>query len=382
MKPRIATIQPMTRAAAGFSLIELMVALTLSLILVAGALSILFSTKLTSAENERVARMQEAGRTAFELIMEDGRASGYVGCTHPHTDNSTTPPISNVNSGLANTSLLWNFLQPVYGFEATGGAWSPALDAAIPATDPTPAAGSDILVLRSARPGTPTFRTNALFATDAAIPVDRDASTSLTAGTTAIISDCNNAAVFAVTAFTGAGATATISHATGGAPVANANAYLVPQNHVFPKGSSLQPVQTVVYYIASCQPPLDGVICTAVTPPALWQIVGGSTPQELIQGVEAMQLRYGVDTTNNPNMLADKYMTADAVNAGAYWGNVVSVNMAVLVRSIDEYGVEKDTKVYKLLGGAAQGGADIGPFNDRRSRSVFTTTFTLRNDTT
>jgi type IV pilus assembly protein PilW len=383
MKPRIATIQPMTRPAAGFSLVELMVALTLSLILVAGALSILFSTKLTSAENERIARIQEAGRTAFELIMQDGRTAGYMGCTHPYTDTSLTPAVSNVNNGLASTSLLWNFLQPVYGFEATAGAWSPALDAAIPVTNPTPAPGSDILVLRSARPGTPIFRTNALFASDAVIPVDRDPSTKLVAGTTVIISDCNNAAVFAVTDFNGVGSTATISHTTGGAPVANANTFLVPQNHAFAIGSWLQPVQTVVYYIASCQPPLDGVICTAVTPPALWQIVGGSAPQELIQGVEAMQLRYGVDTTSNPNMLADRYITADAVTAGAYWGNVVSVNLSILVRSIDEYGVEPDTKVYHLLGGAAApGGADFGPFNDRRNRSVFTTTITLRNDTT
>src|SRR5882757_9465560 len=153
MKPCIAMTQPMTRPAAGFSLVELMVALTLSLILVAGALSILYSTKLTSAENERVARMQEAGRTAFELIMEDARTTGYMGCTHPHTDTSVTPAASSVNSGLASSTLLWNFLQPVYGFEAVGAAWSPALDLAIPATDPTPVAGSDILVLRSARSG-------------------------------------------------------------------------------------------------------------------------------------------------------------------------------------------------------------------------------------
>jgi type IV pilus assembly protein PilW len=124
------------------------------------------------------------------------------------------------------------------------------------------------------------------------------------------------------------------------------------------------------------------VICKAVTPPALWQIVSGGTPQELIQGVEAMQLRYGVDSTNNPNMLADQYLTADAVQAGGYWGSVVSVNLAILVRSVDEYGTEKDKKVYQLLGGAAAGGANFGPFNDRRNRSVFTTTITLRNDTT
>jgi len=382
MKQRIQLPRPMRHAAAGFSLVELMVALTLSLILVAGAMSVLYSTKLTSAENERVARIQEAGRTAFELMMQDARAAGYMGCTHPHLNTATIPPTSNVNSGLTSATLMWNFLQPVYGFEATGGAWNPTLDAAIPASNPTPATGSDILVLRTARPGAPTFRTNAVFGSNAVIPVDRDPNSPLlTAGTTAIISDCNNAAIFAVTDFTAAGSTATIAHAAGGTP-ANASDFLAPPAYSFAIGSTVQPVQTVVYYIASCQAPVDGVICKAVTPPALWQITGGGTPQELIQGVEAMQLRYGVDSTNNPNMLADKYMTADAVDASAYWGNVVSVNMAILVRSVDEYGTEKDKKVYPLLGGAAGGGASFGPFNDRRNRSVFTTTITLRNDTT
>ena len=41
-------------------------------------------------------------------------------------------------------------------------------------------------------------------------------------------------------------------------------------------------------------------------------------------------------------------------------------------------GTAKDTQTYHLLGGAASSGADIGPFNDRRQRSVFTTTITLR----
>jgi type IV pilus assembly protein PilW len=385
MKARIPLHTPRARQAA-FSLVELMVAMTLSLILVAGALSIIYSTRLTTAENERVARIQEAGRTAFELIMQDARATGYVGCTHQHTDNSTIPPVSNVNTGLNSTTLLWNFKQPVYGFEAGAAAWTPALDAAIPATSPTPTAGNDILVLRTARPGAPTFRTRAaipspILTGDSPIPVDRDPSLSLTPGTPAIISDCNNAAIFVVTGFAGAGATASISHAQGGAPVGNVDAFLNPKAHSFAAGSLVQPIQTVIYYIASCQAPLDGVVCTAVTPPALWEIVGGSAPQELIQGVEAMQLRYGVNSTNNANLLADQYLTASDIDGLSLWGSVVSVNLAVLVRSIDEYGQDKDTRTYQLLGGGAQGGT-YGPFNDRRSRSVFTTTITFRNDTT
>jgi len=360
------------RHSAGFSLIELMVALTLSMILMAGALSILYSTKLTSSENERLARVQEAGRTAFELIRQDARAAGYLGCAKPRIDRSLNPPTSTFSNGLNSTSLLWNFGFPVSGFEATSATvWTPVLDAAIPAV-PVPAGGNDVLVLRAARPGSPVFRTNAVFNVGDPIPVDRDPNATLTVPVSIVISDCKGATVFMATDFAATGGTATIKHATGGAP-GNSSSDLLRS---FSLDSLVQPVQTVIYYVASCTA-VNAPVCPAITPPALWQIVGGGTPQELIQGVEGMQLLYGVDTDGD--QLANSYQKANAV---ADWSTVVSVNIAVLARSIDETGVEKDKQTYKLLGGAANNGADYGPFNDRRQRQIFTTTITLRNATT
>jgi type IV pilus assembly protein PilW len=352
----------------GFSLVELMVSMTLSLILLAGALSILYSTKLTSSENDRIARIQEAGRTALELIRQDARASGYAGCARPHNASSGW---TFTTTGLSSNTLLWDFSKPVNGFEATSAtAWSPALDAAIPAS-PAPATGSDVLVLRTARAGSPVFRTNAGAGGGAAISVDRDPNIPLPTPTPMIIGDCQRSEVFVATLLTGTGATGTIVHATGSSPAGNTSSSLT---NTYQIGASLQPVQTVIYYVASCT--AATAPCTAVTPPALWQIVGsdqagGSTPQELIQGVEAMQLKYGVDTDGD--FLANSYVTADAVTD---WTKVVSINMAILVRSIDQTGVEKDNNTYKLLD------TTYGPFNDRRSRSVYTTTISLRNDTT
>ena len=53
----------------GFSLVELMVALALSLVLMSGVLSIFFSSKVTYLANEKTARLQENGRTALDLIV-------------------------------------------------------------------------------------------------------------------------------------------------------------------------------------------------------------------------------------------------------------------------------------------------------------------------
>jgi type IV pilus assembly protein PilW len=362
------------RSQAGFSLVELMVAMTLSLILMAGALSILYSTKLTSAENERVARVQEAGRTAFELIMQDVRGAGYLGCAKALVDKSTSPPTSSFSTGLNSTALLWNFGQSVYGFHATSAtAWSPALDPAIPAS-PAPAGGSDILVVRTARPGAPVYRTNAPFAANAAIPVDRDSTVPAPTALLPmpfVISDCRGAAVFVASGMTTAGSTGTILHAAGGGPPGNNTDSLA---RGFDIDALVQPVQTVIYYVANCT--AAGPNCNAVTPLALWQVVGSGTavasaPQELIQGIQAMQVLYGVDT--DADLLANSYVTADAVTD---WSAVVSVNLAVLAESIDQTGREIDKRTYSLLG------TNFGPFNDRRQRSVFVTTITLRNGTT
>ena len=372
MKPRKVAL-----AVAGFTMVELMVSMTISLVLLGGALSILYSSKLTSTQNEHMARIQEAGRTAFELIMRDSRAAGFVGCARAQVDNSTTPPTSTFSNGLTSTTMLWNFVQSVQGFEATSSTvWTPALDAAIPAS-PAPQGGSDVLVIRAARPGAPLFRTNApANPLNADLQIDKDPSQGLTGPNAPpipiVITDCQFQTVVMATGFAGGGAaTGTIQHAVVGGVVTNTSANLP---HAFSAGAIVQPVQTIVYYIASCAG--AGANCTGATPPALWQIVGNNAPQELIQGVESLQVKYGIDT--NADLLADQYVTADAVTN---WGAVVSINIAVLVRSVDEWGTAKDTKTYHLLGGAGAGGADIGPFNDRRQRSVFTTTITLRNNT-
>jgi type IV pilus assembly protein PilW len=355
----------------GFTLVELMVSMTLSLILLAGALSILYSSKLTSSENERVARMQEAGRTALELIRQDARASGYAGCARPH---KASYGFTYNTDGLNNTTLLWDFSKPVFGFDGTATGWSPALDPAIPAS-PVPAAASDIMVVRTARTGSPIFKApTSGVSGSAAIAVQADPNVSLVTPTPMIISDCRSAEVFIATGVTGTGASIQILHAAGGTPAGNTSSSLTNSYQV---GAFLQPVQTVIYYIASCTA-IDGPAgpCTAITPPALWQIAptdqpGGANPQELIQGVEAMQVKYGVDTDGD--FLANSYVTADAVTD---WTKVVSINLAILIRSVDQTGVDKDNRTYTLID------KTYGPFNDRRTRAVYTTTISLRNDTT
>jgi type IV pilus assembly protein PilW len=333
----------------GFSLVELMVAMTLSLLLLAGALSILYSSKITYNENDRLARLQEAGRTVLELVLRDARAAGFLGCSRPLNAGDFANGLSDA------TSLLSNFELPVFGNEATGSStWAPATDPAVV----SPASGSDILVLRTTRQGQPVFRTTSVVTPTAAIPVAGDSGSAVAADTPMIISDCRGSSVFMATGYTATDATSgEISHGIGSAGVGNATAELT---RAFDIDAQVMPVQTVIYYVR------DGG-----NGPSLWQRVGTSAPQELVPGVQNLQVRYGIDT--NGNLLVDEYQTASGVEAANNWNRVVSLELAVLVRSPDETGTDRDNRVYDLLD------TPFGPFNDRRQRTVFTTTVVLRN---
>ena len=180
----------------GFSIVELMVAVTLSMILMAGVLSIFASSKVTYLSNEKVARLQENGRMALDLIVRDIRASGYMGCAKAVPFNTTlnTP-----------TALRWDYSRPMQGFESTGpGSWSPALTTAVIPAAQAAQDGSDAILLRvSQREGTSQRVTNNL----ASATADPQVAAAVANGIM-MITDCNASTVFQVTGFAAAGGSA------------------------------------------------------------------------------------------------------------------------------------------------------------------------------
>ena len=63
----------------GFSLVELMVAITLGLLLTAGMIQLFSSSRLTFQTTDGLARIQENGRFAMELLKRDLRQAGERG---------------------------------------------------------------------------------------------------------------------------------------------------------------------------------------------------------------------------------------------------------------------------------------------------------------
>ncbi len=336
----------------GFSLVELMVALTLGLILMAGVLAIFLSSKVTYNTNEKTGRLQENGRVALDFVSYDLRSAGYLGCAKiPRWFTSTL---------VGQTTMLWNYSAPVQGFESNGsGSYAPALPAAT--LNPAPTANSDILVVRS------------LMRDGAAMDVRADVGSvsgnpqvpvanPVSAGQILLITDCESSTVFQATGWTPAGTLGEIAHATGGA--------LVPGNATTDLGypyaelARVLPLQTYIYYVAN----------DPAGEPGLYRQTGATQPAELlIEGVEALQIAYAVDTVGS-DRIADGYFTANNVTD---WSNVISVTLGMLMRS-EQSGSAVNTSSYQVLP-AAVGGRLIAAGSDRRQRMLFTTTVAIRN---
>lgn len=342
----------------GFSVVELMVAMTISLLLLAGVLSVLYTSRITYDENARVARLQEYARASVELILRDLRSAGNPGCARPIRPERFRNSLANA------TALRYDFARPVAGFEGTDGSFAPALDATV---IPGATAVNDILVVRTLVSELPPLRTSVAFAGGtSAIPIEKPDGTGFPAGTPLIISDCEYANVFTnSSAVADAGTTADLNRGTG--ELAVPDTVQTPQNTatsfpVYRQGSLVTAVETVVYYVRDS---------ATGRGPALWRIVGNRPPQELVEGVERLEIQYGEDT--NDDLLVDVYRDADAV---ADWNNVISVTLAVLMRSPDDGVDEAGDQTWDMLG------TEVGPFDDRRPRIMFTTTATLRNRAT
>lgn len=78
---------------AGFSLIEIMVALVIGIMMILGVSEIFLTANRSGLTSSELARVQESGRIALELISKDIRRAGYKGCT-----SSATP----LTAGLVN----------------------------------------------------------------------------------------------------------------------------------------------------------------------------------------------------------------------------------------------------------------------------------------
>jgi type IV pilus assembly protein PilW len=356
----------------GFSLVELMVAMTLSLVVIGALLGMFQGTRTANRATTGISGLTDGGRFAIDFISASARNAGFYAC------NNVVRQTTILNAGA--TPMPFTFTQAVGGFEAAntgptgsltlatppltgdGSAadWTGGLDAALVALPAVglPIKGSDALVIHSGRPGALPVYVTAIADGANNFNVNTLGTPAMQAGQIAAISDCAKTVTFEITGV-GAG---NIVHNVGGASPGN-SASALPIS--FAIGAQVMPITTAVYYIGRGTDG-DGALFRYDN----YQNANGVfATTELVSDVENLQVLYGYDSTNT--QIVSQYLTADLV---PNWSQVMSVKIAVLAASPpNATQPPAAARTYNLLGTTVTAPVDT------RLRQVFDATVTLRN---
>lgn len=103
--------------------------------------------------------------------------------------------------------------------------------------------------------------------------------------------------------------------------------------------------------------------------------------QDVVAGVEQMQLAYGVD--DNGDRAPDRYLSADDVTTANRWGNVIDVKLSVLIRNNELDVTANDDATYRLYGGDDGNGVTYTVPEEAKGyrRKLFNTSIQIRNMT-
>ncbi|MGH8579232.1 MAG: PilW family protein, partial [Gammaproteobacteria bacterium] len=316
------------------------------------------SNKQAYRVQEGLARLQENGRFAIDFITRDVRGAGFAGCA-----GSTTTVVNTLNNA---SSYAWDFDLAVQGAEATSAtAWTPALDASIVSAQ----GGRDVLTVRRALGDPVTVTKHPGGDPPGSADIQVVSTQGLSDFDIVMITDCSDAAVFQITNVNTGGGNNNIVHNTGVGSPGNATKALGKD---YTGTGEIVRISTITYYIGSVIPSAGSTFCPPGRPecPVLFRQVGAAAAEELIEGVQDMQIRYGVDTDGD--RVANQYLQANAV---ADFNNVVSVRLDLLLQTMED-NLTNAPQRYTYDNGTCGGGCTPA---DRRYRQVFSATIGLRN---
>ena len=332
----------------GYSLIELLLSIGLGILMTTIMLQVFSSNKAISRSQEGLAQIQQNGRFADFFLARDIRMVGYQGCSSQdniQAANLLNPPIPSTDLDKINA---------IAGFNAQGGNWSPALHASLSGAGVLPE--TDAFIVR--------------FASSQAAPLSASMATksdninvenkiAFAENDYLVIDDCQNVDIFQATSGT---SSTSVSHSAGPNLINElTKAFAVP--------SQVAKFESFGYYIADTgRTNLAGAAINA-----LFRMDIDGNASELVEGVEDMQVLYGLDT--NSDNTVDIFTTADLIStdptANNSWANVLSVRISLLLNSIEN--VTESPQAYTF------NGTTVNDPGDRLARKQWDVYVTLRN---
>jgi type IV pilus assembly protein PilW len=257
------------RSEAGFSLIELMVAVTIGLLIVAAMLANLQASSASTRTTSRVAEYQTNGRYAIDFMRRELQHTGYAGVSWINLTDLGATGTTDYGCG---AGFAANIAQPIFGSNDT----NPYSASCIPSDN---YARGDILVLR--RAGLDLIPTTA----------------ALSANTLYFRSEYVRGSVYL-------------------GPTRPASLQTPVEDHL---------LETDVYYISKW----TNSATESPQVPALYRLTLGAGPamtaQLIASGIENMQVQYGITTA-----AGTRFYDASAVPD---WTSIVAIRIWLLARS-------------------------------------------------
>ena len=314
-----------TRTQGGFTLMELMIAMMISLFLLTGMAAVFVNSNQTYTDLSRATQQIESGRFATTTVADDVALAGHYGrfSAQLATPGSLPDPCETANM----TNLRAAMAMPLQGYDAPASTPVTCIDSAnfVP--------GTDVLVIR--RADSQTTAPASLVANQVYVQANADSTNS----TNPIVA---------------LGAAANF-------PLLNKDAATI---------SPIRKYHVHIYFVSPCSIPNGGgTTCTGSADdggspiPTLKRLEltldsSGNLGMQLVslvEGIENFQVDYGVDTDQD-GAPDSAYVTAPAL---ADWQNVVSVRLNILARNLEATSGFTDATTYDMgaAGTVAPGGA-------------------------
>lgn len=319
---------------------------SLGLIVTAGVIQGIYSQKQTYYAQSASLSLYENGRYSMHILKKIISNSGFLGCFNG-TPNNAIDTAARLND-------LATYTQGVLGYSGTGSSFSPSLPSYLNGISIDNS--NDVIVLEALSTLTK-HPLQAMNSEDDVIEVSD--SISPDDGDVLMISDCENADLFRVSHTEEKGQQVTLSF----------DATYNTQNGKFTNNAKLSKAYGLSAHIGQYTKQALYLSENQNGNSALWlswlSSNGRMQTEELIEGVEKLNILYGIDTTNDGS--ANVYLDAKNISN---WQNVVSVRLYLLINSVTKMSLDESTYSYRGQKFSA---------TDGLARQEFSTTIKLSN---
>ena len=334
---------------AGYTLVELMIAMSIGLFLIGGSFQITQTNKKSTRLQKNLQQTQNNGRFAINNLSYAIKTAGYSGFYMDLSDG-----VENLIN--TPTDAKWDISTPVSGFNNVANSKTIAgVTGFIPNTDVLLLKGMESDVL-------PVFTNN----DSSTIEVSKD--NNFSNGDIVVITDTDQASLFQIGSIATDSTKSTLTLTTGGSTPGNATLL----SNSFNSESQISLYSLQLYYIKAGMSGEPALFTTSLSNSSGTIQV---QEKELVSNIDNMQLNYGID--NNDDQVVDEYKDASTITN---WSQVVSINVALLASSHGDNIVPKKSS-YSYDADLVTFVADSTPSNtaNKRLKRIFRTYIPLRN---